>query len=90
MGQSNEEEIKIIEKNNTWELVDQPKDNEIIGVKWVYKIKLNSDGSIQKYKARLVAKGYSQLSDIDYNEIFVPVAWLDSIRVLIALVVQKK
>ncbi|CAL9016012.1 unnamed protein product [Prunus brigantina] len=41
-----EEEIKTIEKNKTWELVDRPKDKEIIGVKWVYKTKFNPDGSI--------------------------------------------
>ncbi|KAK4401740.1 Retrovirus-related Pol polyprotein from transposon TNT 1-94 [Sesamum angolense] len=58
-----EEEIKMIEKNNTWELADRPKDKEVIGVKWIYKTKLNADGSIQKHKARLVAKGYSQLPD---------------------------
>ncbi|KAK4410977.1 Retrovirus-related Pol polyprotein from transposon RE2 [Sesamum angolense] len=59
--QAMEEEIKMIEKNNTWELADRPKDKEVIGVKWIYKMKLNADGSIQKHKARLVAKGYSQL-----------------------------
>ncbi|KAL0441042.1 UNVERIFIED_CONTAM: Retrovirus-related Pol polyprotein from transposon RE2 [Sesamum radiatum] len=59
--QTMEEEIKMIEKNNTWELTNRPKDKEVIGVKWIYKTKLNADGSIQKHKARLVAKGYSQL-----------------------------
>ena len=48
-----EEEIKMIEKNETREPVDPPQDKEVIGVKWVYKTKLNSDGSIQKHKARL-------------------------------------
>jgi len=55
-----DQEIKMIEKNDTWELTDKPEDKDIIGLKWVYKIKYNEDGSIQKYKARLVAKGYSQ------------------------------
>ncbi|CAL9010964.1 unnamed protein product, partial [Prunus brigantina] len=55
-----EEEIKTIEKNKTWELVDRPKDKAIIGVKWVYKTNFNPDRSIQKHKARLVAKVYSQ------------------------------
>ena len=54
------EEIKMIKKNNTWELVDCQHGKDIIRVKWVYKTKLNSDGTIQKHKARLVAKGYSQ------------------------------
>nr|KYP76790.1 Retrovirus-related Pol polyprotein from transposon TNT 1-94 [Cajanus cajan] len=84
-----EEEIKMIEKNNTWDLVDYPKDKDIIGVKWVYKTKLNPDGTIQKHKARLVAKGYSQQPRVDYNETFSPVARLDTIRALIALAAEK-
>ncbi|KAL0366816.1 UNVERIFIED_CONTAM: Retrovirus-related Pol polyprotein from transposon TNT 1-94 [Sesamum radiatum] len=62
--QAMKEEIKMIEKNDTWELAERPKDKEVIGVKWIYKTKLNADGSIQKHKARLVAKGYSQLPEI--------------------------
>ena len=54
-----DEEIQMIEKNKIWELVDHPWDKEVIGVKWVYKTKLNSDGSLQKYKARLIAKSYT-------------------------------
>ncbi|KAL0294174.1 UNVERIFIED_CONTAM: Retrovirus-related Pol polyprotein from transposon RE1 [Sesamum angustifolium] len=57
--QAMEEEINMIEKNNTWELANRRKDKEVIGVKWIYKMKLNADGSIQKHKARLVPKGYS-------------------------------
>ena len=49
------EEIKMIEKNNTWKLVDKPQDKEAIGLKWVYKIKYNEDGSIQKHNARSVS-----------------------------------
>ncbi|KAL5731634.1 hypothetical protein ACHQM5_004343 [Ranunculus cassubicifolius] len=83
------EEITMIEKNKTWELVERPKDKEVIGVKWVYKTKFNPDGSIQKHKARLVAKGYSQQPGIDYNETFAHVARHDTIRALIALAAQK-
>jgi len=84
-----EEEVIMIEKNNTWELVNYPQGKNIIGVKWVYKTKLNPDGTIQKHKARLVAKGYSQQPGIDYNETFALVSRLDTIRALIALAAQK-
>jgi hypothetical protein len=48
------EKIQMIEKNNTWELVDRPKDREVIGVKWVYKTKLNPNGSVQNLKQDLL------------------------------------
>ncbi|GKA41574.1 retrovirus-related pol polyprotein from transposon TNT 1-94, partial [Tanacetum coccineum] len=56
--QAMEEEIKSIEKNDTWELTTLPKGQKAIGVKWVYKAKKNAKGEVEKYKARLVAKGY--------------------------------
>ncbi|CAL9023657.1 unnamed protein product [Prunus brigantina] len=85
-----EAELEMIEKNNTWQLVERPFNKPVIGIKWVYKTKLNLDGTVQKNKARLVAKGYSQKPGIDYNETFAPVARLDTIRTLIALAAQKE
>ncbi|CAL8136475.1 unnamed protein product [Prunus armeniaca] len=82
-------ELEMIEKNNTWELVERPADKPVIGVKWVFKTKLNLDGTVKKHKARLVAKGYAQKPGIDYNETFAPIARLDTIRTLIALAAQK-
>ncbi|KAK0588971.1 hypothetical protein LWI29_007900 [Acer saccharum] len=78
------------QKNQTWQLVDHPKNREIIGVKWIFKIKFNQDGSIQKHKARLVARGFSQKPSIDFYETFAPVARLETIRTLIALAAQKR
>lgn len=82
-------ELEMIEKKNTWELVEKPIDKPVIGVIWVFNTKLNLDGTIHKHKARLVAKGYAQKTRIDYNETFTPIARLDTIRLLNALAAQK-
>lgn len=84
-----ESEIEAIEKNQTWDLVEAPKGIMPIGVKWVYKTKLNERGLVDKYKARLVVKGYAQRKGIDYDEVYAPVARWDTIRLLLALAAQK-
>nr|GEV92867.1 retrovirus-related Pol polyprotein from transposon TNT 1-94 [Tanacetum cinerariifolium] len=88
--QAMEEEIKSIEKNDTWELTTLPKGQKDIGVKWVYKAKKNAKGEVEKYKAILVAKGYKQKHGIDYEELFAPVARLETIRIIIAIASQHK
>lgn len=59
-----------------------------IGLKWVFKVKRNSDGSVNKYKARLVAKGYVQRHGIEYDKVFAPVTRIETIRLIIALAVS--
>lgn len=81
--------MKTIEKNDTWKLVDLSKDKECIGVKWVYKIVYKANGEFDKYKARLVAKGFVQECGVDYNETFVPVVRLETIRMALAIAAQK-
>ena len=66
-------------------MVDLPIGAKAIGLKWVFKLKRNSDGSINKYKARLVAKGYVQQYGVDFEEVFAPVARIETIRLLISL-----
>lgn len=85
-----EEEIQDIKKNDTWELDSLPSGNQVIGVKWVYKVKKNSKGEVERYKARLVVKGYKQKHGIDYEEVFAPVARLETIRLLLSLAAQNQ
>jgi len=77
------EEMRSIEKNN-WELCILPKGKKTIGVKWVYKVKVNPKGEVVKYKARLVVRGFLQRQGIDYEEVFAPVARLETVRLVVA------
>ena len=79
-----------IKKNDTWELGSISKGHKAIGVKWVYNVEKNAKGEIEKHKARLVEKGYSQNACIDYDEVFAPVARLETIRLIISLAAQNK
>lgn len=53
-----EEEIRAIQKNNTWELMTLPQNYKVISIKWIYKIKHAANSKIDRYKMRLVTKGY--------------------------------
>lgn len=75
------EEMISIEKNGTWELSYLPQSHKAIDVKWVYKIKMKSNGEVERYKARLAVKGFEQRQGYDYEEIFSPVARMDTSEV---------
>ena len=83
-------EVDVIERNQTWDLVDLPDDKNSIGVKWVFKTKLNERGEVDKHKARLVVKGFSQQPGIDYGEKFAPVARIDTVRFVLDIAAQNK
>ena len=85
-----DEKIECIEKNQTWELVDVPTDKYVMNAKWIYKTKQDADGNVQKHKARMVARGFTQQPGIDFNEMFAPVACIDTVRIVLAIAVQKK
>ncbi|KAA3467397.1 Retrovirus-related Pol polyprotein from transposon TNT 1-94 [Gossypium australe] len=79
------DDMNMIHKNQTWDLVARLVHRKVIGVKWVFRAKQNADGTLNKLKVRLVVKGFSQKYEIDYFETFAPVARLDTIRLLVAL-----
>jgi hypothetical protein len=76
--------MTVIEASGTWELVDALVNQHPIGLKWVFKMKKDADGVVVKHKARLVAKEYVQQPRVDFEEVFALVAWLETVRVLLA------
>ncbi|KAH9658792.1 hypothetical protein KPL70_023626 [Citrus sinensis] len=80
-----EEEMRALGKNQIWEVTDLPKGKKTVGCKWVFTIKYNSNGTLERYKARLVAKRFTQTYGIDYLETFTPVAKLNTVRVLLSM-----
>ncbi|KAI3450426.1 hypothetical protein Pfo_007091 [Paulownia fortunei] len=72
-------------RNDVWTLVPRPKDSNVIGIKWIFKNKTNEFGNITRNKARFVAQGYTQIKGIDFDETFVPVVRLESVRLLLAI-----
>nr|KYP40843.1 Retrovirus-related Pol polyprotein from transposon TNT 1-94 [Cajanus cajan] len=80
-------EYDALIKNQTWTLVPLPSNRTVVGCKWVYRIKENQDGTINKYKARLVAKGFHQKFGCDYSETFSPVIKPVTIQVILTLTV---
>jgi hypothetical protein len=84
-----QEEIDSVKRNQTWELADLPHDHRAITLKWVYKLKRNEAVEVVKHKARLVARGFVQQEGIDFEEVFAPLARVESVRILPALVAQE-
>ena len=83
------EEVKAIEDNKIWELVDPSMGCRPIRLKWVYKVKRKADGTIDRYKARLIAKGFRQRYGIDYEDTFSPVVKAATIRLILSIAVSR-
>ncbi|CAL2270719.1 unnamed protein product [Prunus armeniaca] len=80
-----QEEISALNTQGTWTLVPPPPGVNIVGSKWIYKVKRNSDGSVSRYKARLVAQGFSQTQGFDYSETFSPVVRHMTVQLILSL-----
>ncbi|XP_075492405.1 putative mitochondrial protein AtMg00820 [Primulina tabacum] len=78
-------EMESILQNHTWELVNLHPGSKPLGCKWVFKRKMKSDGTIEKYKARLVIKGYHHREGLDYFDTYSPVSRITSIRVILVI-----
>ena len=78
------EEIRALEKNETWDITDLPLGKSPMGCKSVFTVKYREDGKIDRFKVRLVGKDFTQSYGIDYQETFAPVAKLNTIRVLLS------
>ena len=82
-------EMNRLKENEVFRLVPRPKCKKVIKSKWVFRVKKNVDGSIEKYKGRVVAKGFGQEEGVDYDQTFSPTVRFESIRQLIALGASK-
>ncbi|CAL9017223.1 unnamed protein product [Prunus brigantina] len=85
-----QEEIDALHMQGTWTLVPNPGNKNIVGSKWIYKIKRNSDGSIARHKARLVAQGFSQEQGLDFSETFSLVVCHTTVRLILSLAAMNK
>jgi len=83
-----DEEFDALTRQGTWVLVPPSPTQNVVGCKWFFRLKHNSDGSINRYKARLVAKGFHQQYGIDFDETFSLVIKSPTVRIILSLVVQ--
>lgn len=97
MGGSNSEkwkgamksEMDSLQENGVYEIVDRPAGKKVVKSKWVFRVKTNELGEVEKYKARVVAKGFSQVEGVDYDQTFSPTVRFESIRQLVAMGASK-
>ena len=90
MEKTMQEEFNSLQENETWELVPLPSKRKLVQWKWVYWKKLAVDGYDINYKDRMFSKGFYQVQGMDYTETFAPVAKMDSIILVLAILASKR
>ena len=87
--QAIDEEMKVLEDRGVGEEVNRPINKTVLKGRWVYKTKVKKDGSIERRKGRYCAKEYSQKPGKDFNDIYAPVARLESLRIVLSISVKR-
>lgn len=82
------EELEAHDKNQTWEIVPEPQERNILTARWVFNLKKDSEGRAVRFEARLVARGFEQRKGVEFDQIIAPVAKIESLRFLLALCAQ--
>lgn len=85
-----DDEISSLMANDTWKLEAVPPGVKPISAKWVYKVKRDTNGNVERFKARLVAKGFQQVEGIDFNETYASTPKYSTFRTMMAKAAQER